>query len=79
MNNLLVSFFGGFISTFVALIICAFLIIGIKYFLSVLKDLFSTKKNLKEIPKVTKQKRVYKPIKTIEIDPNEVDRIVVKR
>lgn len=94
MQNLLVSFFNGFLSTLFLFILSSVVVIGAKAIQIFLKELFPKLEipqqpieqppiPPKEQPKKrSPQKKPSKSsaiIKSIEIDPNQVDRIYVKK
>lgn len=86
---LLTGFITDFLATFCLFILCIIAVLGTKYFIILIKEYLP--KNKISIPKKSKkplqpQKKVakansneVKPIRSIEIDPTQVDRIYVKK
>ena len=74
------SFILGLLFTTLFFLFSFFLVIGIKFFLIyLLKDKHQTQP-VKEIHPVVKRKKVSKPkIRYFEIDPDDVDHVIVKK
>ena len=94
MQNLLVSFFNGFLSTLFLFILSGVVVIGAKVIQLYLKELFPKSEitpplveqptpKLEPSPRKKMQRKNPKKqsavIKSIEIDPRQVDKIYVKK
>ncbi len=83
MNNFALSFCIGLFCTASAFTLCAFIVIGSKIVLNSIKRYFPEKKVEPPPQKVDKPRKVNtqkaKVVRSIEIDPLEVDRIYVKK
>lgn len=85
MSEILSSILLGLFFMALLFVICCVLVIGCKTIIVCINNYLKDKlKNPQEpLPqppkKVVKAKRVYKPIKSIEINPDEVDKIYVKK
>lgn len=83
--NSVTSAFLGFIFTAALFAICFFLVVGIKFFLLTIKTYGSTKTEIaatkpeKVKPAVKKHKTERRKLKSIEINPDEIDRIYVRK
>jgi hypothetical protein len=77
-QNIFPSMFLGLLFTVLLFIICFFVVVGIKFcvLLSMRKNPFNEKGNELGDIKVKKQR---KRIRTVYVDPDEVDRICVKK
>lgn len=88
-GNLFVNFFTGFLTTILLFFFCFFIVVGAKSLQVFLqyKFLKNTKQNNPTLPKTQKKPKAStrskpkqpKVIKSIEIDPMEIDKIYVKR
>ncbi len=86
MNTPLLNAFLGFICTVGFFVLSLFIVAGGKLiFLSVKERFFPKKIPTPTVPKTTVVKRakkpttIRKPVRSIEIDPEQVDRIYVKK
>ena len=82
MSNAIFSAFIGLIFLCLTFCLCFFTVIGVKYAWICFKSRHDKSRNTEqetEQVKKVKTKRTYKPIKSIEINPEEVDRIYVKK
>lgn len=86
MENALSLFIMGFICTACLLLLCFFTVIGVKFALLTFKDAFNFNPKLKDnIAPPQKKKRTKKhtakiqPSRSIEIDPDQIDKIYVKK
>ena len=82
MNNLLSTFTIDFLHTTGLFILCFFAVAIGKALIFLIKILAPAKRHSAPEPKQTKparKPRVKKPIRSIEIDPFEIDRIYVKK
>lgn len=81
MNNLLISFFGGLLATAFLFAISFFTVIGVKKAYYKILETFPKKhaisKKEKQEQPAPRKKRA--PIRSIEINPEEIDRIYVKK
>ncbi len=81
MNNLLSSVLGGFCCLAALFLICLIFVVGVKVIYLSVKKYISAGKPA-PAPQVRKPKappKPRKPIRSIEINPEEVDRIYVKK
>ena len=80
MNILLVPFFSGLLLIAFLFVFSFFAVIAIKYAYYKLAILFPKKSAIKSQlqPPVQKRKK-RKPIRSIEVDPSQIDRIYVKK
>lgn len=86
---LLVGFITDFLATSCLFVLCAFTVVGAKYFIVLIKEYLPKKKvsipakNKKPLQTPKKRAKVnsnkIKPIRSIEIDPAQIDRIYVKK
>lgn len=87
MDNLLTSFILGLLSTVSLFLISLILVVGTKSVYLYLKEfLFPTPVKVEKVekpqntPRPRKKKQTqYTPVKSIEINPDEVDRIYVRK
>ncbi len=85
MNNVFISFFDGLGCTLCLFLLCFFIVVGVKAVYIKLKLAFtpptlSDKNVVKRHKKhATPPKQVQKPVRSIEINPDEIDRIYVKK
>ena len=86
MNEFFISFTVGFLCTLTLFALCFLIVLGAKVFLSTFSRYFNEKltpEPIKPTPvRIRKPKTVNptpKPVKSIEIDPLEIDRIYVKK
>ncbi len=81
MNNLLISFFGGFLATSFLFAISFFTVIGVKKAYYKLLEAFPKKPvvSTKTIQPEKAPRKKRAPIRSIEINPDEIDRIYVKK
>ena len=82
--NFALSFFIGFICTASLFALCFFCVVGIKFVLITLRIYQSDKieQTAPQTKVITKRKKRLKPqapVRSIEIDPNSIDRIYVKK
>ena len=75
------SAFLGFTVTLALFVLCFIAVIGVKAIIKYVQDLFPEKHEKTRAPKRTIKSRAktVKPIKSIEINPDEIDRIYVKK
>ncbi|MBE7086714.1 MAG: hypothetical protein E7369_00255 [Clostridiales bacterium] len=83
MNHITSAFF-GFIFTLILFFLCLFCVIGFKLVVSYLKSLIKTDKPSPKRQKATAPKKPTNPkntqtSKSIEINPDEIDRIYVRK
>ncbi len=83
MDNFLLSFILGFLSTFGLFVLSMVLVLGVKALVSGLK-IKPHKTQVQEKPEnktqtVKKPVRKPRPVRSIEIDPEKVDRIYVRK
>ena len=70
----------GLLFLMLLFVLSVILVVGVKFTSLWLKKLFpSSSKQEIVAPKPVKKRKKAKPIKSIEIDPDEVDRIYVKK
>ena len=90
MNNVTsVSFFSGLLSLFSLFALSVFIVLGAKIIYLYIKQSFPKSQEKPVAPTIVKQTHTSRkrtprtiksvPVRTIEIDPNEVDRIYVKK
>lgn len=81
MNNLLISFFGGFLAVAFLFAISFFTVIIVKKAYFKLLETFPKKRSISSpnSDKQTAPRKKRAPIRSIEINPEEVDRIYVKK
>lgn len=88
MQDFTYSFVIGLICTTTLFILCLFLVVGAKSIYISIKRIFSEKFSTNTTPQPTpaaikksvrKRKRKVSPITSIEIDPDKIDRIYVKK
>ncbi len=80
MSEMISSMLLGLFCLVSVFTIILFLTVGFKYFLSSLKQKTIIKQEVqKPNPKKSPQPRKRKPVKSIVIDPDDVDRIYVKK
>ena len=89
MNDAFSSFVIGFICTGALFALCFLVVVGFKVVILAIKDRFSKPKPIEQpaeqvkSPEPKKRKRkpktTSKPIRSIEIDPDQIDRIYVKK
>jgi len=80
------SFIAEFSATAILFILCFLSVLGVKSLYYAIKDFFPTRKRIakektaqhEKHVKLPKKKQI-KPIRSIEINPDEVDRIYVKK
>jgi hypothetical protein len=75
------SAFLGFTVTLALFVLCFVVVIGIKAIIYYVQSLFPEKREKISAPKRQRKVRAktVKPIKSIEINPDEIDRIYVKK
>lgn len=90
MNNAFASFIIGLLCTLLMFVLCVVVVVGVKAIIYAIKErLLANKPQTPPVqePKLEKQrvkrkrkpKTVPKPVRSIEIDPEQVDRIYVKK
>ncbi len=87
MNDTFSNFLLGFLCTGTLFSMCYLIVVGAKIFLLAIKEKFTVVLPPPKIPpaprksvkKKRKPKSIPKPVRSIEIDPEQVDRIYVKK
>ena len=83
MVNFLLNPVGGFFLTLFIFVLCVFLVLGAKSSLTLVKKYLPKKQSPAPVterkPKATRRKKSPSPVRSIEINPDEIDRIYVKK
>ena len=82
MNNAIISIPLGIFYLILAFILCFIIVAGAKAIITSLTHHLKTEEQPKTPPapkKIRKIRKPYKPVRSIEINPDEVDKIYVKK